>query len=317
MNVPSLFVPALALGLHLAASAPASPGLTIVAPDSWSTELSDFVAHRSKTIRTELLTLESVLAPSPDASSLARSQTDEAERLKRALFEAWRDRGTRYVLLVGDADVMPIRYMTLDRVTAAAFDVAFYPSDLYYADLVDGEGAFETWNGEREGFHAGYFGEVRGEKNKDDVINFDRVHYLPELAVGRWPVSTLEQLRVVIQKTIAHDAQRAEEDRAEATKPSFSFIAVDGWVDMRARMERWAKACERRFSVERRYFADAAHDYGVPAPTAESVLELLGERGGVVVHAGHGSDQRWEKCLDRSALTRLDNRHRLPVCISA
>ena len=39
------------------------------------------------------------------------------------------------MLLVGDATVLPVRYMVLDRVTPAAFDTAFYPSDLYYADV--------------------------------------------------------------------------------------------------------------------------------------------------------------------------------------
>ena len=48
-------------------------------------------------------------------------------------------------VLVGDVDVMPVRYMVLDRVTPAAFDYAFYPSDLYYADLAKSDGAFDCW----------------------------------------------------------------------------------------------------------------------------------------------------------------------------
>ncbi|MGA2256567.1 MAG: hypothetical protein ABSG53_18115 [Thermoguttaceae bacterium] len=38
------------------------------------------------------------------------------------------------MLLVGDATLLPVRYMMLDRLTPAAFDTAFYPSDLYYSD---------------------------------------------------------------------------------------------------------------------------------------------------------------------------------------
>ena len=75
------------------------------------------------------------------------------------------------MLLVGDVDVLPVRFMVLDRVTPAAFDYAFYPSDLYYGDLAKPDGSFEDWNARKEGFHAGYFGEVRGEKNKEDPIN--------------------------------------------------------------------------------------------------------------------------------------------------
>ena len=72
----------------------------------------------------------------------------------------------------------------------AAFDYAFYPSDLYYSDLATSDGQFEDWNGQKQGFHAGYFGEVRGEKNKHDPINYDHIDYRPDIAVGRWPVST-------------------------------------------------------------------------------------------------------------------------------
>ena len=91
---------------------------------------------------------------------------DDAERLKRFLFDAWQNERIGYVLLVGDADVLAVRYMTLDRITPAAFDYAFYPSDLYYSDLATRDGGFETWNARQDSFHAGYFGEVRGEKNK-------------------------------------------------------------------------------------------------------------------------------------------------------
>jgi hypothetical protein len=63
--------------------------------------------------------------------------------------------------------------MVLDRVTPAAYDYAFYPSDLYYADVAKQDGHFDDWNARHEGFHAVYYGEVRGEKNKEDPINFD------------------------------------------------------------------------------------------------------------------------------------------------
>ena len=72
------------------------------------------------------------------------------------------------MLLVGDAQSMPLRDMMLDRATKAACDVAFYPSDLYYADLTDDAGAdgerkFADWNHRTDGVHGRYIGEVHGE----------------------------------------------------------------------------------------------------------------------------------------------------------
>ena len=76
----------------------------------------------------------------------------------------WQEQGVQYVLLAGDADVLPVRYMVLDRVTPAAFDYAFYPSDLYYADLARKDGSFEDWNARKNSFHGQYYGEVRREE---------------------------------------------------------------------------------------------------------------------------------------------------------
>ena len=89
---------------------------------------------------------------------------------------------------------MPVRYITTDRVTPAAFDYAFYPSDLYYGDVAKDDGSFDAWNAQRRGFHGQYFGEVRGEKNKHDPINYDQIHYRCQVAVGRWPVSNCEAI---------------------------------------------------------------------------------------------------------------------------
>ena len=160
--------------------------LLIVAPDRFHDALTAYLDHKRQQLPTELISLEAVLQES-------RGQ-DDPEKLKRRLYTTWKSQSISHVLLVGDADVLPVRYMVLDRVTPAAYDYAFYPSDLYYGDLAKQDGTFEDWNAEREGFHAAYFGEVRGEKNKDDPINFDAVDYLPEVAVGRWPVSTPRKL---------------------------------------------------------------------------------------------------------------------------
>lgn len=63
---------------------------------------------------------------------------------------------------------MPLRDMMLDRATKAACDVAFYPSDLYYADLTDDAGAdgerkFADWNHRTDGVHGRWISEVHGE----------------------------------------------------------------------------------------------------------------------------------------------------------
>jgi hypothetical protein len=283
-----------------------TPRLLIVAPEAFHPALQNLFAHKQKLLPTELRSLEKILRESQGV--------DDPEKLKRFLYQEWRGPGLGYVLLVGDVDVLPVRFMVLDRVTSTAFDYAFYPSDLYYSDLAKPDGSFDDWNANKESFHAGYFGEVRGEKNKKDPINFDQVDYRPEIAVGRWPVSTPEEARLVAAKTVA-----CEEAVLAGTSPHLhraAFLAVGGWVDSRDLMDRLAAKLTNHWQIEKRYYSDARRRSEVP-PDRKQIVTLLNSGVGLVVHAGHGQAEAWEQCFSVRDLDRLTNAAQLPVIISA
>ena len=281
--------------------------LVVIAPNAFHLALQPFVAHKQKLLPTELCSLETILREGRGV--------DDPEKLKRFLYAQWRGRGLGYALLVGDVDVMPVRFMVLDRVTAAAFDYAFYPSDLYYSDLAKADGSFDDWNARKESFHAGYFGEVRGEKNKQDPINYDEVDYLSDIAVGRWPVSTAEEVRLVAEKSIAYEEQVLG-NRSPHLRHA-AFIAVGGWVDSRHLMGRLAEALTNGWRVDKRFYSDGGQPAATPPPDHKQVRALLNDGVGLVVHTGHGAADAWEQCLSVSDLDRITNAARLPVVISA
>jgi len=286
-----------------------SKRLAIVAPERFHAALEEFVRHKTRLVPTEVVSLEKVLGTSPGV--------DDPERLKRFLYARWREHHLGYALLVGDVDVMPVRYMVLDRVTPAAFDYAFYPSDLYFADLAGPDGTFDDWNARKESFHGRYFGEVRGEKNKLGPINYDQVHYRPEIAVGRWPVSTPEEVRRVAAKSMAY-----ETGVLAGTRPGLrraALVAVGGWVDARGRMDRWGARLQPGWTIEKRYYADGSPNKksSTPPPDERQLLALLGDGVGLVIHTGHGTDMSWQGCFSVRSLDRLANADRLPVMISA
>jgi peptidase C25-like protein len=294
-----MLVPLVALAGLWQTPAEERPLLVVLAPSEWSAALEPFVAARAGELRVERTALEDVLAND--------TGVDPPERIKRHLHAAWRERGARYALLVGDADTFPVRFMALDRCTEAAANFAFYASDLYYADVARADGSFDDWNAEREGFHARYFGEVRGECNKDTRIDFDRVSYVPELAVGRWPVSSAEELAAVVAKTVAW---RAPDERRAL------LVHADGWVDERERLRSMGRTLERGgFALEPQLFArpeeGPAEGPGEgatpaePAPTPASVLAGLRREPVLALHLGHGSEETWHACLgpvERDAL---------------
>jgi hypothetical protein len=249
---------------------PTARSLFIVAPERFHDVLTPFVEHKKQRFSTRLVSLEQVLRTMTGA--------DDPEKLKRYLYQAWRQSGLGYALLVGDVDVLPVRYMVLDRITPAAFDYAFYPSDLYYSDLARPDGAFDDWNARKNGFHAGYFGEVRGEKNKTDGLNFDDIDYRPDIAVGRWPVSTPEEAQIVAEKTM-----RYERDLFAGTKPGRNrgaLFHVGGWVDARGLADDLAaRLASARWRVEKRLYKDDRRDPQTPPPDEGATVRPVERRG--------------------------------------
>ena len=280
--------------------------LLVVAPRAWRPALEEFVTFKRTLLPVEVRPLEDVLQEATGA--------DDPEKLKRFLYAEWRERGLGYVLLVGDVDVMPVRYMVLDRVTPAAYDYAFYPSDLYYADLAKRDGTFEDWNAARDGFHAGYYGEVRGEKNKQDPVNFDQVDYLPEIAVGRWPVSTPEETSRVAAKTVA--CEKALLANTDEHLRRAALLAVSGWVDSRPMLDGCAARLTNTWQIEKRYYSNSGAAPAMPPPNPEQVRGLFNEGVGLVLHTGHGQPDAWEQCFSVADLDHLTNAARLPVVIS-
>lgn len=281
--------------------------LLVIAPKAFQPALQEFMVHKQRLLRAELLALETIAEGTPGS--------DDPEKLKHFLFDEWKDHGLDYVLLVGDVDVLPVRYMVLDRVTPAAFDYAFYPSDLYYADLAKPDGSFEDWNGRKEGFHARYFGEVRGEKNKEDPINFDAIDYKPEIAVGRWPVSTPEEARLVAQKTISFETTVVAGTSAYLHRAA--FFSVGGWVDSRGFMDRLAQKFSPEWALEKRYYSTPNNPAATPPPNHDELRSILNSGVLLAVHTGHGQPNGWEQCFSLGDLQHLTNSAALPVVISA
>lgn len=276
--------------------------LLIVAPESFRSALEPYCVARSHQLGgvVEFLALE---------STDRGDGVDAPERLKRELYRRWKDNQLGAVLLVGDADTMPMRFMKLDRATASALDTAFYPSDLYYADLARADGSFDNWNGNQDGMHAQYFGEVHGETNKSDAINFDNISYEPEIAVGRWPVSTPQAAAAVAEKTIRHQNSIESSD----TMPRVDLFFSGGWIDN----QKAANALVAELTNSSNW-RPVAHAYFTPEqpPTHEAMGEALGSHPAAILHTGHGQPQRWEGCLDARLLASAQANATPPLLFS-
>jgi hypothetical protein len=96
------------------------------------------------------------------------------------------------------------------------------------------------------------------------------------------------------------------------------FVAVDGWVDCRGRMDAWAGTMENGWEIQKLYYADKDKvDSTRRTPTRSTVRAAFNAGASLVVHTGHGHPDSWEKCFKVSDLDALSNSNAPAVVISA
>ncbi|MDH5390639.1 MAG: C25 family cysteine peptidase, partial [Candidatus Bathyarchaeota archaeon] len=145
---------------------------------------------------------------------------DEPERIKNGIELAHKTYGVKYVMLVGDSDMLPVRYTYTDRKQADNTPGgqiigygAYYAGDLYYADLYKQDGTFDNWD--YNGNHI--YGELHGEWFTDDCINFDRIDMIPDVAVGRVPAASVQDVENYVDKVIDYESRTRGATRSGTT----------------------------------------------------------------------------------------------------
>lgn len=189
---PALATLFILLALH--ATAPGSSAvepndaqLLIITPAALSSPFEFLAQHRSDAdgVPSRVVTLEDALATGP-------AGRDDAETLRNYVSELYTHGNLQYLLLGGDAGIVPLRY-----VRSTFYPVSGYSDiecDLYFACL-DGD-----WDADGDG--------VFGEAYADESDPGDEVDLDPELAVGRAPVTDSAQAERFVESVTQYDLLR-------------------------------------------------------------------------------------------------------------
>lgn len=171
--------------------------LLIIAPETFTSVLQPLVDHKEATeMPTLMITLENIYDIFDGA--------DEPEKIKRAIEHYNQIHSIKYVMLVGDVDKFPVRWVTYEEPNQPENRTLYFPSDLYYADLYDEDGTFNTWNFDNDE----YFGEhLESDRWGSDPysVNADRADLHPDVAVGRVPASYIEEVESYVAKVIRYE----------------------------------------------------------------------------------------------------------------
>ena len=166
--------------------------LLIIAPDEFIDELNPLKRFKDCSGRpTILLSLTQVYQD--------YTVGDESEKIKRCIAAYEKSHNIKFVLLVGDCDKFPVRFVCIHTEENSSYNRVFEPADLYYADLYDASGNFDDWDIDNDSLYA--------ERNYYNIeeMNLDQVNFYPEIAVGRVPASNSAELATYVEKIIRYE----------------------------------------------------------------------------------------------------------------
>ena len=281
------FVLMLALLIALPSAVYGAANLLILTPDEYLDEITPLRSFKEASGRpTILVTLSQIRSGFPGV--------DDAEKVKRCIAHYEAGDGIRQVLLVGDIDRFPTRYMYW-RIVLSPTDTQenYTATDLYYADLYAADGGFDDWDSDDNGLYA----EVRFQPEGN--INEDAIHYAPDVAVGRLPASTADEVTRYVNKVIRYELATNPNDTwfKKAALYTGSWFQDDlggypwanNWSD-----EVATSLTNEGITVTKRYW-DVTNQLP-PAGMPQAAISDFNAGFGFVNYIGHGSPEAWA-CL--------------------
>jgi len=305
------------------ASCPDEYDLVIIAPEQFSSELQPLVDHKnSYNVKTFLKSTEEIYAE--------YTGVDKPEQIKYFIKDAFDNFGTSYVLLVGGLNsliyaerkddcnqgskdwLVPVRY-TNNKEMGSTNDPGFI-SDLYYADIYDGEGNFSSWDSNDDGIFANWkFGNPK-----------DTLDLCPDVYVGRLPCRNIKEVKVMVNKIINYESSVCD--------PSwFNKMVLVGGDTFETGDSIYEGEVETQKALD--YMGDfestklwvSNENIGGLVPEPDSIIEAVSEGCGFLHFAGHGSPELWytyypnhETKTDKFmwfSTPSLSNGDKLPVCV--
>lgn len=274
--------------------------LLILAPSKYSSALMRLVDHKNGMgVRTTRINLEDVnrLAPS---SLVGRDQQEDIKYYIKDAIENW---GVTYVILVGDYKEIPPRYA---EIPSGDYEDNF-PSDLYYADIYNGDGTFSSWDTDEDDL----FAEYRG----------DQIDLVPDVYLGRLACENENGVEAAVDKIIAYEESTMGQDWFNTIVACGGDTFTSGDGDKSEVNEGEYATGEvlkvmSDFTPLRLWASDGTL-------TTNGIIDAISAGAGFVDFSGHGNPLSWATHppddhttwigISTTDLPRITNNDKLPV----
>ncbi len=215
--------------------------LVIITPSKFTNELKKLETHKNTVgVKTFIKTTEEIYKN--------YDGVDKPEQIKYFIKDAIETYDIKYVLLVGGLKsqvyaksrddtnqgstgwYLPVRYTNLydkPKFPLSAEEEIFDPgviSDLYYADIYDGEGDFSSWDTNNDGIFASWAHPNPNVKN------------VPDVCVGRLACTSLKEVKTVVDKIIKYETTSVKESD---WFNKMTVISGDGFIDQEDMNFQW------------------------------------------------------------------------------
>ncbi len=227
------------------------------------------------------LGLPTVVATREFIGANYRNGADIQETIRMYILDAYQKWGIEYVLLAGDSDILPPRYI----------DNSFYPTngytsipvDLYFACL-DG-----NWNADGDA----NFGQPASTGNEGDLVDFAE-----EVYIGRATVSTPDAAAVFVNKVISYESADVTADWANralfaaevlfpSDYPEGDYIILDGAQYSDQQVNDYIQPCTD-MEFTRMYQTDTLYPMEAQLSRLALIDTLNAGNYGIVNQIGHG-----------------------------
>lgn len=302
--------------------------LLVLAPEAFMQALAPLVQHKNNTAMP-------TLAVSVESITSSFAGVDSPEQIKHAIQYAHERLSTKYVMLVGDAQNFPVRYW-FSQVTIyypntnipipcdAPGD--FVQTDLYYACLYHHTGtyphmvagAFDNWDQDGNGLYnelsiVGTATPVQA----GPTYNPDYVDGYPDLAVGRVPAGTVQNVIDFVNKIITYETTISF---ARHNALTFTLVADAIYDPGAGRTTGLANnaGLTAKWPLARTNYLLYNGETPVPNYTKVSAAQLAAQAGqsNWVSYIGHGWYGTWDNFGD-SDVQGTQNLTGLPVVFAA
>jgi hypothetical protein len=300
--------------------------LVIIAPSKFEGALQSLVDHKNSIdVKTYMKTTEEIY--------YEYTGYDKPEQIKYFIKNAIETNNISYVLLAGGlkkllvakdredcnqgskAWHLPARYTNIRK---SGLNDPGALSDLYYADIYDGEGNFSSWDSNGDGVYAKW-----GMSPGTDTLDLN-----PDVYVGRIPCRNSHEVKTVVNKIIhyettiptseswfkrmigisglSHDLYNGQPDGEYLTDLGFSY--VEDVIDEEIRV----------------YASNEGSDD--PIPVRKDIIKAFSKGARFVFLSGHGHPIRWAthpvdnidewmQGLTSGYMWKLFNNKKLPIVV--